>query len=45
LGAEFVRNEDGRYRAADWLALDSLLDRLPEGESFGDAYVLYSLIP
>ncbi len=45
LGAEFVRMEDGRYRESDWQVLDSLLQRLPTGESFGDAYVLYPLTP
>jgi hypothetical protein len=45
LGADFVRADDQRYSKADWQALDSLLSRLPAGESFGDAYVMYSLRP
>lgn len=45
LGADFVRTNDPRYSKADWQALDVLLGRLPAGESFGDAYVMYSLRP
>jgi hypothetical protein len=45
LGADFVRSNDQRYREQDWQALDALLNRLPAGESFGDAYVLYPLSP
>lgn len=45
MGAEFVRADDLRYAASDWLALEDLLARLPAPLDFGGAYQLYSLQP
>lgn len=45
LGADFVRQEDGRYRPSDWQALEDLFTRLPAPETFGPAYSLFKLIP
>jgi len=42
LGANFVRDDDSRYKPEDWEALDMLLSKLPAPEKFGD-YYLYSL--
>ena len=44
-GADFVRREDSRYQADDWLDLDQLLSHLPLDKDFGGAYLLYSLSP
>jgi hypothetical protein len=43
-GADFIRQEDGRYQSADWEALDALLTKLELVQGFGEDYRLYSLI-
>jgi hypothetical protein len=46
LGADFIRQNDRKnYNHEDWLALEMTLDLLKPVESFGDAYILYRLIP
>lgn len=42
-GASFVRENDGRYAAEDWIALDELLSNLVLLEDINGAYQLYSL--
>jgi hypothetical protein len=43
LGAEFVREEDKRYKPSDWQALDLLLSRLTAVDDIGGVYQLYSI--
>jgi hypothetical protein len=43
LGMDFIRQDDQRYEAGDWQALDGLLGELPEPVDFGGAYQLYAL--
>jgi hypothetical protein len=43
LGMDFIRQDDRRYEAEDWQALDGLLGELPEPVDFGGAYQLYAL--
>ena len=40
-GREFTREVDPRYTAADWVALDKLLNGLEHLETIGEGYVLY----
>ena len=40
-GREFTREVDPRYTAADWVALDKLLNSLEQLETIGEGYVLY----
>jgi len=42
-GMAFVRDEDPRFTAEDWTALDQLLNQMRPVERFGDAYILYAL--
>lgn len=42
-GADFIREEDSRYKPSDWLALDDFLRMLATPTEFGDAYFLYPL--
>lgn len=44
-GADFVKTEDQRYQPSDWDALEQLLNLLNRPDSFGDAYLMYSLNP
>jgi hypothetical protein len=44
-GADYVRREDRQYTAAEWQALDDLLNRLAAPQDFGGAYRLYALEP
>ena len=44
-GANFLQNEDERFKALDWLALEKMLGSLTTIKTFGDAYTLYSLNP
>jgi hypothetical protein len=43
LGAEFVREEDKRYKPSEWQALDLLLSRLTAVDDIGGVYELYSI--
>jgi hypothetical protein len=45
LGAEFIREDDARYRTSDWKALHEFLARLPPPTDIGGVYELYSLAP
>ncbi|NMC14986.1 MAG: glycosyltransferase family 39 protein [Chloroflexi bacterium] len=44
-GAEYIRENDGRYLPSDWQKLEDLLSHLPVIENFGGDYYLYSLKP
>jgi hypothetical protein len=44
-GANFIREDDPRYPAEIWQALEALLAELPTGDDFGGAYSLISLTP
>ena len=44
-GANFLQNEDERFKTLDWLALEKMLGSLTAIKTFGDAYTLYSLNP
>jgi hypothetical protein len=45
LGAEFIQEDDARYRTSDWKALHEFLARLPPPTDIGGVYELYSLAP
>jgi hypothetical protein len=44
-GADFVKQNDQRYRPDDWEALENLISMLPSPVDFGGSYYLYSIEP
>jgi hypothetical protein len=42
-GANFLRRDDPNYTLQDWAELDSLLEKLPRIENYGDTYSLYQM--
>jgi hypothetical protein len=44
-GADFIRQDDDRYAASEWAALDAFLETLILQEDFGETYELYRLLP